>query len=417
LHGTNANPEDVLSPDGTTVNGGIFPGGRDDFYFTGDIVSITAETQPILTIVDGVEAPTVYNEKDVEPIKQQVHTSETKKLPDVYYIIPDAYSGSKSLQTILNYDNSEFTDFLKNKGFYIPTESFANYRMTQLSIPSTLTMKYLNYLSEIKGINSTYPKELVEITRHNEVIKNFKSLGYTTYAIEAGSMHTNKMENIDFRLCATKNVSEFGPMLIRTTILNPVQVHLFANEYREKILCGFSELTKMAENNESPKFVIAHLMIPHRPDVFGPNGEPILARLLILEDVDKYWNPELYLGQLKFTNLKLTEIISKLTDTNDPPIIIIQSDHGMRGLQIQDTYEYELMLRDFNIFKAYYFPGIGQNIEFEKTTSVNSFRVLFNLYFGYEYDLLEDKIYFSPWNKLYEFTDITEILIKNNTAI
>jgi len=55
------------------------------------------------------------SENYVEPIKQQVHTSETKKLPDVYYIIPDAYSGSKALLTGLNYDNSEFTDFLKNK--------------------------------------------------------------------------------------------------------------------------------------------------------------------------------------------------------------------------------------------------------------------------------------------------------------
>jgi len=275
-------------------------------------------------------------------------------------------------------------------------------------------MNYINYLSEIKGINSTDIKELVEISRNNEVIKNFKSLGYTTYAIEAGTKYTAKMKNIDFRLCATKNVSEFGTMLIRTTILNPVQGHLFSNEHREKILCGFSELIKMADNNESPKFVLAHLMIPHRPDVFGPNGEPVFSRLLVLEDVVNNWNPELYLGQLKFTNLKLKEVISKLTDTNDPPIIIIQSDHGMRGGDVK-TKEYESLLNHFNNFKAYYFPEVGQNIEFETTTAVNSFRVLFNLYFDYDYDLLEDKIYFSSYKKPYEFRDLTEILIKNNT--
>jgi len=276
-------------------------------------------------------------------------------------------------------------------------------------------MKYLNYLSEIKGIDSTDVKELVEISRNNEVLKNFKSKGYTTYAIEAGSMHTNKMKNIDFRLCIKNNVSEFGSMLIRTTILNPVQVHLFSNEKRESVLCGFSELTKMAENNESPKFVLAHLMIPHRPYIFDSTGYPVFSRLLVLEDLDKYWDTELYLGQLEFANLMMKEVISELTDINDPPIIIIQSDHGMRGLQIQDTYEYESLLRAFNNFKAYYFPGVGQNVEFETTTPVNSFRVLFNLYFDYEYDLLEDRIYFSPWSKPYQFTDITERLIKNNT--
>jgi len=31
------------------------------------------------------------NEIDLEPKKQQVHTSETKQLPDVYYIIHDGY--------------------------------------------------------------------------------------------------------------------------------------------------------------------------------------------------------------------------------------------------------------------------------------------------------------------------------------
>jgi len=352
------------------------------------------------------------NEIDLEPKKQQVHASETKKLHDVYYIILDGYSGSKSLETILNYDNSEFTDFLINKGFYISTESYSNYKRTTFSIPSTLSMNYLNYLAEIKGIDSTDENELVEISRNSEVIKNFKSEGYTTYAIEAGSKETNKIKNIDFRLCTKKNVSEseFGSMLIRTTILNPVQVKLFSNEKRDKILCGFSELIKMADRNESPKFVLAHLMIPHRPYIFGPTGELVYAKLLTLDDLDENWNSELYLGQLEFSNLRMKEVISKLTDRNDPPIIIIQSDHGMRGGDFNN--EYELMLKNFNNFKAYYFPEVGRNIEFETTTPVNSFRVLFNLYFDDDYEILEDKIYGNTKEKPYQFRDVTDVLIK-----
>ncbi len=77
--------------------------------------------------------------------------------------------------------------------------------------------------------------------------------------------------------------------------------------------------------------------------------------------------------------------------------------------------EYESMLRRFNNFKAYYFPEVGQNIEFETTTPVNSFRVLFNLYFDYNYDLLEDKVYSNDIDKPYQFTDVTELVIKNYT--
>ena len=53
--GSNANPNsDIISPDGTTLNGIITPTGLDDLYFTGDIVSITAVIH-IFSFVDGVE--------------------------------------------------------------------------------------------------------------------------------------------------------------------------------------------------------------------------------------------------------------------------------------------------------------------------------------------------------------------------
>jgi len=352
------------------------------------------------------------------PLESSIRTSSAENFPDVYYIILDAYAGSKALQEILNYDNSKFTDFLKNKGFYIATESYSNYRATKTSIPTTLNMNYLDYLSEIKGIDFTEGTELIKISRDNEVIKNFKSKGYTTYAIEGGTSHTNNMNNIDFRLCTLKNhiVSDFNLMIIRTSILNPIHVELFSDEKRDRILCGFTELAKMVLRDDAPKFVFAHLMIPHQPYLFGANGEPVNPKLITLaDDGKKTWNTDLYLGQLKFANLKMKEVISKITDTDDPPIIIIQSDHGLRGTEIQYTYEYEYVLKTFNNFKAYYFPKIGQNIEFETTSPVNSFRVLFNLYFGYEYDLLEDRIYFAGLKKPYHFTDIAEILIKNNT--
>ena len=54
--GSRANPEDILSPDGTIIDGHISPNGVDDYFFTGDIVSITADKH-ILSFVDGVEVP------------------------------------------------------------------------------------------------------------------------------------------------------------------------------------------------------------------------------------------------------------------------------------------------------------------------------------------------------------------------
>jgi len=93
------------------------------------------------------------------------------------------------------------------------------------------------------------------------------------------------MKNVDFRLCMEGDltVTEFHTMLIRTTILNPIQGDMFSSHNRERILCGFSELSEMVNRSDSPKFVFAHLMIPHQPYVFGPNGEPLISKILTLE--------------------------------------------------------------------------------------------------------------------------------------
>ena len=55
--------------------------------------------------------------------------------PDVYYIIPDEYAGSKSLEMFWNYDNSNFTNFLIENDFYVAQDSFSNYDRTATSIP------------------------------------------------------------------------------------------------------------------------------------------------------------------------------------------------------------------------------------------------------------------------------------------
>ncbi len=345
--------------------------------------------------------------------ENEIQLANAENLPDIYYIIPDAYAGSKSLKTILNYDNSEFTDFLIRQGFYVPSESYSNYPLTKESIASTLNMKYINYLAEEKGIDSTDTNVLVDMSRDNLVVKYLKDKGYTIYSIQVGGASTTAVKNVDVYLCDRNKyrTSDFNMMLIRTSMLNPIHVQIFSGDQRDRLLCGFSELAKMAERDDSPKFVLTHFMFPHRPYIFGADGEPINPKFLALENKEENWDTDLYLGQLEFASKKLEEAIRVLTNTDDPPIIIIQSDHGMRGVEYQN--EYEKQLRMFNNFKAYYFPEKGRNHEFETTTAVNTFRVLFNLYFDEDFEILEDKIWGNSLDKPYVFQDLTDILIRN----
>jgi hypothetical protein len=58
---------------------------------------------------------------------------------------------------------------------------------------------------------------------------------------------------------------------------------------------------------------------------------------------------------------------------------------------------------------AYYFPGVQNDVLYNRLTPVNTFRIVFNLYFGAGYDLLPDKSYaFVDDKHLYNFFDVTE---------
>lgn len=60
------------------------------------------------------------------------------------------------------------------------------------------------------------------------------------------------------------------------------------------------------------------------------------------------------------------------------------------------------------ILNAYYFPGQQVDLLYPSVTPVNSFRIVFNTFFGDNYDLLEERSYFLPSARPYDFIDVTE---------
>ena len=82
-------------------------------------------------------------------------------------------------------------------------------------------------------------------------------------------------------------------------------------------------------------------------------------------------------------------------------MIILQGDHGALQQHIPEKRIFGRM----GILNAYYFPGKQNQGLYETISPVNSFRLLFNLYFGTEYPILKDEGWFSE-------ADTTDKLIK-----
>ena len=343
---------------------------------------------------------------------------EIKNYPDVYYIVLDAYTGSSSLKKFLNYDNQEFVSYLTNKGFNVNHKSHSNYFGTELSTISTLNMRYLNFLTEEKdGYQEFPPPE--RMYEENIVMQNFKSAGYKVILIHKPFTQTKvSLPLFDLELCKRNKYvdSELFSMTIKTSILILLLEKWEEHELRETALCSFSELPKQHQKFDEPIFVYAHLLIPHPPYIFGPEGEPVSsvgpAGLVSWKDKDGYING------IKFANKKIKEVVDELlTDLENPPIIIIQADHGSmfdvdpnivhRGKPSNENIE-QMM----SIFSAYYLPGIEKNLSHDVITPVNTFRIIFNSYLNTDYDLLEKKMYLVDENGMPEyFIDVTDVLI------
>jgi hypothetical protein len=305
--------------------------------------------------------------------------------PDVYLIILDTYTRHDVLRDDLSFDNSEFLAQLESLGFYIARCSQSNYVHTRLSLSSSMNYRYLHDIYPTDPTSNTSPS----LIKQSAVQRIFEGWGYKIVAFETGHSRT---ELTDADIYYTRGfgflkLTEFDLSFLETTFLQSfmkksiIQSDLMmAAEYRARSLFVLDNLSESV-NIEGPKFVFAHVMLPHPPFVFGPNGEPVL---LDYPNEDNVLNKEIYLEgiryQTSYINKRIYEIIkSIIAESDQPPIIILQGDHGIYIGKEQQT----------KILNAFYLPEGNEGL-YETISPVNTFRLIFNHYFGQNLEMEVD---------------------------
>ncbi|MGH2582508.1 MAG: hypothetical protein ACRDFQ_06390 [Anaerolineales bacterium] len=319
--------------------------------------------------------------------------------PDIYYIIPDSYSRQDLLEEFYHYDNSEFLNELRSLGFYVADCSLSNYTKTRLSLSSSLNMDYLENLG-ITAIDQA--DEIWRRIRNSAVRKTLAGLGYKIVSLETGFYWT-EWPDADIYFTRSENPSglrlnSFETLMLQTTLLRAL-FDLASGEPQALTAIGMDDLQEHyaitrhaldALDNlaflDGPKFVFSHLLIPHEPYVFDAEGNFTTEPRSLTQSYD---------AQITYLNRRLINSLSTIIRESERPVIIIlQADTAGPGTQfVKDDR--------MKILNAYYLPK-GHSLLYSSITPVNSFRVVFDTYFGTNYGLLEDLSYFSTPEDLFD---------------
>ncbi len=345
-----------------------------------------------------------------EAIASILTVPESETPPDIYYIILDSYTRADALETTYAFDNSVFLDTLVQMGFYVADCSRSNYAITSSSLASTLNLNYLDVLIPDRDTTDTDRTPVYTLDRHSLVWQELGKLEYTRVAFESGYWQTSLDDAEIYYTAPLQNLNGFEVMLLRTTagrilldaqtLSDAAQSDRGSLEYRDHILRERYKLQTLSTVVQlpSPKFIFAHLIVPHDPFIFRPDGSvetDVRFYATSGKPIDEEHYKLGYVQQVQFINSRILPILQEILSASaTPPIIIVQGDHGV-GV--------DRMV----ILNAYYLPE-GYGHLYPSITPVNSFRIIFNEYFGTNYPLLPDVSYWSTYDDSFDFTIVPE---------
>jgi hypothetical protein len=343
---------------------------------------------------------------------------------DIYYIILDRYANAETLRDVYDFDNTVFLDKLGELGFFVATNSAANYQRTAHSVASSLNLDYLQDLVPTSAQAGSSWLPIYQMLEKHLAGQFLKQRGYKF--IQFGSWWNPTRRS---RL-ADENVNwHTMPQLQRSYLAQTLPgaladtLRLVAFDERasqcDRIRRQFSRLAELPQD-PAPTFVFAHILVPHPPFVFDADG-----KCLSLEQATARSRRKNYTDQVIFINGMILDLVRRIrAASKTEPVIVIQADEGpwpeayagderFFGQDISSvdwTKVPPAELREkMRILNALYLPGQDPAPLYPSMTPVNTFRIIFNRYFGTNLPLLPDRNYvFVDDEHLFTFEEVTQ---------
>jgi hypothetical protein len=340
-----------------------------------------------------------------------------QSLPDIYYIILDGFGREDLLKAEYGLADMTFFDDLRSMGFSVLDSSRSNYAQTILSLTSSLNMDYLDDLTSTNDVN-----QLIPLLQHSRVRTMLEARGYYMVAFASGYGRTEIPDASVYLRPRGLQAGTMESLLSQTSVLLAVEDMASAlnlaypypgyAEHRARILFALNELPAVA-TLPGPKFVFVHMLAPHPPFVFDEQGAmPTAHRAYALRDGSDFQGTvqeyvEGYRAQVIYMSREITaDIMALLEASPQPPIIILQGDHGPGARLVWENPSPNALADRMAILNAIYLPpGMSVGLE-PSSTPVNTFRRLLSLDLGIDLPLLPNRSYFSPATSPFAFKPV-----------
>lgn len=354
-----------------------------------------ANTAAILVVISlGQSAIFEFNQyRDVRAVIADPQANSPSALPDIYLIVLDGHGRLDVLKDEFGFDNSEFLHGLADLGFYVASCSQSNYASTRYSMTSMFEMDYIQIVDgrdRVPALKNTPFLQMLRVNGYSVItFENYASGHFDLDEDLRLSRHQLSFGDVDL----SGGLNEFEKTLLNTSIARLLldteiipgfdENALVRLEYYEHYLQTRYILDELPQVTalKSPKFVFVHILTPHIPHVFTPDGN-----FRYPEDASRNG----YRDNAEFIDRAILPALEQvIARSAQSPVILLMGDHGPPATKFTSP---ETRMK---ILNAYFSSSEAKRELYSSITPVNSFRIVSNQYFGTNYPLLKDTSYYA----------------------
>lgn len=333
--------------------------------------------------------------------------------PNIWHIVLDGYGAPAWLDANFGCGH-ELPQGLAQRGFRVPQDTHANYGQTLLSMASLLNMSHIPEWYTGPSRNGVkrgilQSRVVAALAARGYAIQYFES-EYTPVQLDAAERHAPWLA-----------IGLYGISLLDLSALSPVletfgQPPLRLGHALHRRSLNWT-LDHFAEPGPGPTFRLVHLLAPHPPFVFEPDGSyrPDHSRSTI-HDASQ-WRAmheasadysQGYCAKVDWLAPRLLAQIDRIVEREPDAVILVHGDHGPGSeLDWEEGGNFDERLGALVAVRAS--PGVTEQL-YDGMTLVNLYPVILDGTFGTDVPRRPDAVYWSTWLRPLTLIEITDRL-------